>query len=619
MTPPRTLRRLVWIAPAALVVAWSLTRAGGAAPRDDKPQAQPEPHRSPIALALSTDGARLLTANQTAGSVSLVDTKDGNVLAEIPTGDRPAGVALSKDGTRAVVTHWYGYDVAFLDVKPEGLAVAGRVEVGPEPRGVVLTPDGKTAYVAVGVANEVVKLDVEAKKVVGRVAVGREPRGLALTPDGARIVVGNARGRSLSVIKTADFEVERTIDLASEGDNLRQMAIDAAGGYAYVPALRNRGFATTAGNIDIGWVVGQRVVRAAIDGSEPFETVSLDPAGKAVGDVYGVAVSGPWLCISAGGTHELLILRNEPQPLPWRANGSRDLIENSLLRDKERFRRVALGGRPTEVALAADGKTLYVANYLDDSVQVVDVENASLVHTIPLGGPKEISLARRGEALFNDARRSSNQWYSCATCHADGHTNGLDFDTMNDGWHDFSTAHKRSRKKVPTLRRTAETGPWTWHGWQKDLRDATVESFTKSMQGPRPSSDDVDALIAYLTTLEYPRNPFRAADGSLSESAKRGEAVYRSAKAACDTCHGGPELTDGKIHNVGLNERGDVFKGHNQPSLRGVYDKDPYLHDGRAKTLRECLEKWHNPEEVTGSGALSDQEMSDLIEYLKTL
>ena len=32
-----------------------------------------EPHRSPIALALSADGTRLLAANQTAGTVSLVD------------------------------------------------------------------------------------------------------------------------------------------------------------------------------------------------------------------------------------------------------------------------------------------------------------------------------------------------------------------------------------------------------------------------------------------------------------------------------------------------------------------------------------------------------------------
>ncbi len=151
---------------------------------DSNPKPTSDAYPSPIALALSTDGARLLVANQGTGSVALVDPKAGKVLAEVATGDKPAGVALSKDGKRAVVTHWYGYDLAILDVRPDGLKVVGRVDVGPEPRGVVLSEDGSTAYVAVGASNEVVRVDLDAKSVTGRLAVGREPRGLAITPDG---------------------------------------------------------------------------------------------------------------------------------------------------------------------------------------------------------------------------------------------------------------------------------------------------------------------------------------------------------------------------------------------------------------------------------------------------
>ncbi len=190
---------------------------------------------------------------------------------------------------------------------------------------------------------------------------------------------------------------------------------------------------------------------------------------------------------------------------------------------------------------------------------------------------------------------------------------------MNDGWHDYSTAHTRSRKKVPSLRRVTQSGPWTWHGWQESLDDAMVESFTKSMQGSNPDPEDVRALVAYLGTLDYPANPYREVDGSLTESARRGEEVFRSSKAACAACHGGPEFTDGKIHKVGLEESGDIYKGYNPPSLRGLYDKDPYLHDGRAPTIREALTEWHNPEEVTGLGGLSEQELDDLIAYLKSL
>jgi cytochrome c peroxidase len=196
---------------------------------------------------------------------------------------------------------------------------------------------------------------------------------------------------------------------------------------------------------------------------------------------------------------------------------------------------------------------------------------------------------------------------------------GLDFDTLNDGRQDLSTAHLRSRKKVPTLRGVVSTGPWTWHGWQASLEDATVESFTKSMQGKAPTDDEVKALIAYLGTIEHPRNPNLAADGSLTESARRGEEVYRSPKAACNTCHGGPNFTDGKIHVTGLEERDDAYRGYNPPSLKGAYDKDPYLHDGRSETLRDALKGPHSPEEVTGLGELSENELDDLIAYVKSL
>ncbi len=578
-----------------------------------------EVDRSPIALALTRDGSRLLVANQTSGSVSLVDPKAGRVIREAKTGDRPAGVAVSPDGRRVVVAHWYGYDLAVLDLEGDRLEVLGRIEVGPEPRGVVIAGDGRTGYVAIGVKDEVVRFDMVDFKVTGRVAVGREPRGLALTPDGSKLVAANARSRSLSVVDLAKFEVERT--LSHEGDNLRQLVVSGDGRYAYVAAMKNRGFATSPNNIDLGWVLGQRVVRLALDGSEPSEVLSLDPKGDAAGDAHGLAINGSasFLAVACGGTHEVMIFREGARPLPWRAGVGRDLMAADLVLDKSRFRRIPVGGRPTELVLSPDGATLYVANYLDNSVQVIDAASATLARTIPVGGPSEPSLARRGEALFHDAKRSSNNWYSCNTCHSDGHTNGLDFDTSNDGWQDLSNSHLRSRKKVPTLRRVAETAPWTWHGWQKSLDDSILESFTKSMQGKYPSRDDVRALSAYLGTLDFPRNPYLEADGSRSESARRGEAVFRSARSACASCHGGPEFTDGKVHEVGLGERGDVYKGHNPPSLRGVYDKDPYLHDGRARTLQDALSGVHSPESLVGGESLSPAELEDLIAYLKTL
>ena len=612
------LSRFAWIGFAVSFGLASILLVRTIPSEADQPGRADETDRSPIALVLNPSGTRLLVANQSAGSISWIDTKAGKVLREIKTGDRPSGVAITPDGKLGVVTHWYGYDAVLLDLEADRVKLVERIEVGPEPRGVVIGQDGKDAFVAVGASNEVVRVNLASRAVNGRVSVGREPRGLALSSDGKKLVVANARGQSLSVVDLARFAVER--ELPMQADNLRQVAVSPDGKYAYVAAMNNRGFAANKRNIDAGWVVGQRVERVLLDGSEPAECVSLDPQGKAVGDAHGFGFGegGKTLAVTAGGTHELLLLRDDDVPLAWRNGVGRDFVEARLLNDKRRFRRVPLGGRPTELAFAPDGRTLYVANYLANAVQVVDAEAATLTRTIDLGGPSSPSLARRGEALFHDAGRSLNDWYSCNTCHSDGHTNGLDFDTLNDGWQDLSNTHLRSRKKVPTLRRVAATGPWTWHGWQESIDDAMVESFTKSMQGSRPSQDEVDALVAYLATLEFPRNPNRAANGGLTPQAKRGEEVFRSKKANCASCHSGPDFTDGKRHDVGLNESGDVYKGHNPPSLRGTYDKDPYLHDGRAQTLRDALTGDHASEALGGS-SLSETDLSDLIAYLKSL
>ena len=67
-----------------------------------------------------------------------------------------------------------------------------------------------------------------------------------------------------------------------------------------------------------------------------------------------------------------------------------------------------------------------------------------------------------------------------------------------------------------------------------------------------------------------------------------------------------------------LESDGSPFDYWNPPSLRGVYDRGPYLHDGRADTLEEVLRSHHAPEKLGGQ-ALTPAERGDLIEFLESL
>jgi mono/diheme cytochrome c family protein len=192
----------------------------------------------------------------------------------------------------------------------------------------------------------------------------------------------------------------------------------------------------------------------------------------------------------------------------------------------------------------------------------------------------------------------------------DGGTNAKAMDTWNDGT-------ELTTKTVLPLAGVGETGPWTWHGWQHDLDASLQNSFVSTMQGERASQDDIVALRAYVESLELPPNPFVA--DSPSPSAARGKELFESASVGCADCHSGPRFTDGQIHDVGMTRERDKYQGYNTPSLRGVYRKPRWLHDGRAKSLEAVLTEWHRPDEIGGGAELSDSDVADLIAYLRTL
>ncbi|MDX1934381.1 MAG: c-type cytochrome [Capsulimonadales bacterium] len=564
---------------------------------------------SPIDLALVPGRPRVIVLNHTADTASLVDWEQGTVLSTVPVGKRPFGIAVSRDGRSALVTNRDADSVTVLSPDGDTLTVTRTFSVGPEPRGVAWHPNGTTAFVALASADAVAQIDVAKGIVTRRLPVGQEPWHLALTPDGTRLAVGNSRGRTVTVIDTATGQERFGIKVL--GRNLRHIAISPDGEWAYFPNISERGQGVTRENIDRGWVVGNRLTRIPLNAPGPREAITLDIRSDAVGDVDGIALSpdGKRLALTAAGTHEILSMRLPDLPFVS-YGGPGDHLDPALLADADRFRRIKVGGRPLGITFAPDGKTLLVANYLRNAVQVVDTATGSVVRAIPLGGPKTPSLARRGEALFTDATRSFGNWYSCGSCHVEGTENGALVDTFNDG-------SLGTLKRTPTLAGVTDTAPWTWHGWRTDLRKLIRDSFTTTMQGRDPEPDEIEAVFAYLKTVQPRRNPNRSPDGALTASAKRGETVFGA--KGCVSCHTAPLYTGAQVVEIGTGMPGDAYKGFNPPGLRGVYRRPPYLHDGRAKTLEEVVTREHRPSQLTGKPDCTPQETADLVAFLRSL
>lgn len=123
-------------------------------------------------------------------------------------------------------------------------------------------------------------------------------------------------------------------------------------------------------------------------------------------------------------------------------------------------------------------------------------------------------------------------------------------------------------------------------------------------------SKDLDDLAAFMASLRPPHR-----DPTLSDAAVRGRALFEDPRVDCASCHPTPLYTDRKTHDVGTGSDPKERKGSafDTPSLRGLYDTAPYLHDGSAATLGDVLARHGR------TGALTSAEREDLIAFLRSI
>jgi cytochrome c peroxidase len=157
------------------------------------------------------------------------------------------------------------------------------------------------------------------------------------------------------------------------------------------------------------------------------------------------------------------------------------------------------------------------------------------------------------------------------------------------------------------------TEPFHWDGDVTDMESLMVQVFEQRMGGTHQASRRVDALAGWLDSLQPPA---RIVDPA-SPSAVSGKALFESARVGCTSCHQGSKYTNNGNAWVGTTEAGHSLQ---VPSLVGVGYRAPFLHDGRAATLRDRFDARLGGGDAHGTtSGLSDSELDDLIAYLESL
>ncbi len=171
----------------------------------------------PEGVQITGGGKREFVVSEAANMVHVIDVEAGEVVADILVDTRPRRFALTPDEKELWVSAELAGIVDIIDV--ETLRLVGDVTFLPTgfrkeevtPVDLLITRDGRRAYVALGRANHVAVVDVEARKVLDYILVGKRPWGLALTHDEKRLYVANGLSDDISIIDTGSLRVLTSI------------------------------------------------------------------------------------------------------------------------------------------------------------------------------------------------------------------------------------------------------------------------------------------------------------------------------------------------------------------------------------------------------------------------
>ncbi len=623
---------------------------------ESKAEGRPN-YRSPFALQVLEDRSLALVTDSTYGSIIKVDLESGKILGDLQLNGEPRGLVMTRDGSKAFVAESMAWTVAEIDV--QAWKVTRRFEVGRRPLDLALDSKEQHLLVTNSVGHDVSWVSLSQGKTIQTAKLPREPFFVQPIPKSSKFLVGNllpvgAPGTSnlktvvttLKINSDGDGFTQSHLELPIGSSAVRQIEIDSEGHRAYVLHTLGR-IQVPATQLERGWVSTNALTIFDLKLNKRWVTVLLDSPELGASDPWGItlAENETKLWISLRGTHEVVKVHldqlhqylNGVDPehnstlIGAQSGSSRYRSEelaiwNRIFEDKkyledleydlralgtfrliERFPSGVKG--PLDIKWNKNTEEVLVVGRFSGTLSRISKEG-KLIKTLSLGHQPKADLIRRGEELFHDATISFQNWLSCATCHPDdGRNDGLRWDLPNDGL--------GTPQMTRSLIKSYMVAPTTARGVRAGFKVSSTAGFL--FLHTSPTKERVSEVMAYLTSIEPEPSPFLAKDGKLNAAQKRGKVLFEG-EADCVKCHKGEIKTDLEPHRIGTAKRQDV--GGNKfytPKLLELYRTAPFLHDGRAATLKDIF-KIHNKEGKHGEAdELSDDELDDLVEYLKTL
>jgi DNA-binding beta-propeller fold protein YncE len=213
-------------------------------------------------ISITKDGKRAYVSNRMAGSISVlgIDGKQVSLLKTVPIGTAEAlvsHIALTPDGTKALVTRNGDGKVAVFKVGDDALTELGVLDVAPRPYAAAVAPNGKTAVVASlgdpkgnGVLTVIDLAGDPFGEIVGTADIGHESlEGMMMSPDGKWIAgvahAGSTRPKDAPQYKANGMVVLYRLD----GNKLTKVSEAPIGAWSQGASFSKDGKTVVVGNM----------------------------------------------------------------------------------------------------------------------------------------------------------------------------------------------------------------------------------------------------------------------------------------------------------------------------------------------------------------------------------
>lgn len=524
--------------------------------------------------------------------------------------DEPGRVVEDGAGRVHVALRRSG-DVVTID--PAAASVLDRSPACPAPRGMAYNAKDDTIHVACA-GGELVTMPAAGGAAVKSVQVtdssGREVKDLRdIVVSGDKLLISRFRQAEVLVLNSDGTLINRD-QPPSFNDNGNPEGVGFAGG-SFSPTGAWRMVPLSGGGVVVSH---QRSLTTPVIISQPDGYGGRDDGTGCSGGIVHPAITA----FDANGNVKVpngspiipqatlpvdMAVSSDGDTVAIVAAGSDKVITSSLSNIEAGANN---GGGCLSISEPLSVGAPIAAAYWGDTLIVQSREPASITifgksgqQKLVFSAPSE-SVKDTGHYIFHH-EASDTSHIACASCHLEGH----------DDAHTWTFDSIGARRTQTLGGDIFQTAPFHWDGDMLDLGMIMHEVFQNRMGGDGKMAGPRHTTVLQGWMGNIPRLPVSRPNVAQA-SIDHGAQLFVDAK--CATCHSGTMFTNNTNQDVGTGKAFQV------PSLLGLSNRAPYLHDGSAATIRDRFPAPGVPSQHGDTTVLkTEQDIDDLVAYLQTL